>query len=58
MTVDRFELHSEVLGLFPIPVGGVLAMGAIPVKPDIQKPSVLAEGFCFWFGDYVSIILP
>jgi hypothetical protein len=44
LTVDRYSLHFEMCTRDPIGVGE--RNGRASVKPDIQKPSVGAEGFC------------
>jgi hypothetical protein len=44
LTADRVPLNFEVSTRDPIGVGK--RTGRAAVKPDIQKPSVGAEGFC------------
>jgi hypothetical protein len=44
LTGERYSLHFEVCTRDPIGVGK--RNGRTTVKPDIQKPSVGAEGFC------------
>jgi hypothetical protein len=44
LTAHRVPLNFEVCTRDPIGVGK--RTGRLAVKPDIQKPSVGAEGFC------------
>ncbi|HEY2000405.1 hypothetical protein [Paraburkholderia sp.] len=46
LTAYLNPLHFQVSGLFPIPVGEVQWVS--DSKPNIQKPSVPAEGFCLY----------
>jgi hypothetical protein len=46
LTADRVPLNFEVCTRDPIGVGK--RNGRYAVKPDIQKPSVGAEGFCLF----------
>jgi hypothetical protein len=46
LTADRYPLHFEVLGLYPIPVGEVQQWASDSEARLNQKPSVPAEGFC------------
>jgi hypothetical protein len=46
LTANRYPLHFEVWTRCPIGVGK--RKGRLAVKPNIQKPSVGAEGFCFF----------
>ena len=47
LTADRYPLHFEVLGLYPIPVGEMQRWASDSEARLFQKPSVPAEGFCF-----------
>ena len=52
LTADRYSLHFEVCTRDPIGVGK--RNGRTTVKPDIQKPSVGAEGFCLSEANSIS----